>query len=49
LWGPEYVFNVGPGDVFVCRGAGDFVDVYSIASFEYPVAVLSTPIILFQA
>jgi carbonic anhydrase len=44
--GPEYAFDVGLGDVFVCRGAGNFADVYSIASFEYAVAVLGTPVIL---
>jgi carbonic anhydrase len=43
---PEYAFDVGRGDVFVCRGAGNFADVYSIASFEYAVAVLGTPFIL---
>src|SRR6516162_9314797 len=44
--GPEYAFDVGRGDVFVCRVAGNFADDYSIASFEYTVAVLGTPFIL---
>ena len=44
--GPEYAFDVGRGDVFVCRVAGNFADVASIASFEYAVAVLGTPFIL---
>ena len=44
--GPEYAFDVGRGDVFVCRDAGNFADVYSIASFEYAVVVLGTPLIL---
>jgi carbonic anhydrase len=44
--GPEYAFDVGRGDVFVCRVAGNFADDYSIASFEYAVAVLGTPLIL---
>jgi carbonic anhydrase len=44
--GPEYAFDVGRGDVFVCRVAGNFADAYSIASFEYAVAVLGTPLIL---
>jgi carbonic anhydrase len=44
--GPEYAFDVGRGDVFVCRVAGNFADVDSIASFEYAVAVLGTPLIL---
>lgn len=43
---PEYAFDVGRGDVFVCRGAGNFADVYSIASFEYAVAVLGLPLIV---
>jgi carbonic anhydrase len=44
--GPEYAFDVGRGDVFVCRVAGNFADVNSTASFEYAVAVLGTPLIL---
>ncbi|MBV8376537.1 MAG: carbonic anhydrase [Verrucomicrobia bacterium] len=44
--GPEYVFDVGRGDIFVCRVAGNFADDHSIASFEYAVAVLGTPLIL---
>ncbi len=44
--GPEYAFDVGRGDIFVCRVAGNFADVNSIASFEYAVAVLGTPLIL---
>jgi carbonic anhydrase len=43
---PEYAIDVSRGDVFVCRVAGNFVDVHSIASFEYAVAVLGTPLIL---
>jgi carbonic anhydrase len=44
--GPEYAFDIGRGDVFVCRVAGNFADANSIASFEYAVAVLGTPFIL---
>ena len=44
--GPEYAFDVGRGDVFVCRVAGNCADPYSIASFEYGVAVLGVPFIL---
>jgi carbonic anhydrase len=44
--GPEYAFDVGRGDVFVCRVAGNFADDYSVASFEYAVAVLGTPLIV---
>jgi carbonic anhydrase len=44
--GPEYAFDTGRGDVFVCRVAGNFANPDTIASFEYSVAVLSTPLIL---
>ena len=44
--GPEYAFDTGRGDLFVCRVAGNFADDYSIGSFEYAVAVLGTPFIL---
>ncbi|MGB9273603.1 MAG: carbonic anhydrase [Terrimicrobiaceae bacterium] len=44
--GPEYAFDTGRGDLFVCRVAGNFADANSIASFEYAVAVLGTPLIL---
>ena len=44
--GPEYAFDTGRGDLFVCRVAGNFADANSIASFEYAVAVLGTPFIL---
>jgi carbonic anhydrase len=44
--GPEYAFDTGRGDIFVCRVAGNFANPDTIASFEYAVAVLSTPLIL---
>lgn len=34
------------GDVFVCRVAGNFANADTVASFEYAVAVLGTPLIL---
>jgi carbonic anhydrase len=43
---PEYCFDAGRGDLFVCRVAGNFANDESIASFEYAVHVLSTPLIL---
>jgi carbonic anhydrase len=43
---PEYCFDVARGDVFVCRVAGNFASDDVIASFEYAVAVLNTPLIL---
>jgi len=44
--GPEYAFDTGRGDLFVCRVAGNFADIHSITSFEYAVAILGTPLIL---
>ena len=43
---PEYCFDSGRGDLFVCRVAGNFANAESIASFEYAVHVLSMPLIL---
>ena len=43
--GPEYAFDTGRGDVFVCRVAGNFANPDTIASFEYAVANLGTPLI----
>ena len=44
--GPEFAFDTGRGDLFVCRVAGNFADEESIASFEYGVSVLGTPLIV---
>jgi carbonic anhydrase len=43
---PEYAFDSGRGDLFVCRVAGNFANAESIASLEYSVAVLGSPLIL---
>lgn len=43
--GPEYAFDTGRGDIFVCRVAGNFANIDSIASFEYAVSALGTPLI----
>ncbi len=43
---PEYAFDSGRGDLFVCRVAGNFTNDDTIASFEYAVANLGTPLIL---
>lgn len=43
---PEYCFDVAHGDIFVCRVAGNFASDDIVASFEYAVAVLTTPLIL---
>ncbi len=43
---PEYAFDSGRGDLFVCRVAGNFANPESVASLEYAVSVLATPAIL---
>jgi carbonic anhydrase len=43
---PEYAFDSGRGDLFVCRVAGNFANTETIASMEYAVAVLGVPLIL---
>jgi len=43
---PEYAFDAGRGDLFVCRVAGNFASSESIASLEYAVSVLATPLIM---
>ena len=43
---PEYAFDGGRGDLFVCRVAGNFAGDETVASMEYTVAVLGTPLIL---
>lgn len=43
---PEFAFDTGRGDLFVCRVAGNFAEANSIASFEYAVAVLGTPLLV---
>lgn len=43
---PEYAFDSGRGDLFVCRVAGNFANDETVASMEYTVAILGTPLIL---
>lgn len=43
---PEFAFDTGRGDVFVCRVAGNFASDESVASLEYAVAALNTPLIV---
>ncbi len=43
---PEYCFDTARGDLFVCRVAGNFASDEMVASLEYAVAVLNTPLIL---
>jgi carbonic anhydrase len=43
---PEYAFDSGRGDLFVCRVAGNFAHTETVASLEYAVAVLGAPLVL---
>jgi carbonic anhydrase len=43
---PEYCFDAARGDLFVCRVAGNFATEEIIASLEYGVQVLNTPLIM---
>jgi carbonic anhydrase len=43
---PEYAFDSGRGDLFVCRVAGNFANDDMVASLEYAVAILNTPLLL---
>ena len=43
---PEYCFDTARGDVFVCRVAGNFASDAIVASLEYTVQVLNTPLIM---
>jgi carbonic anhydrase len=43
---PEYCFDTARGDLFVCRIAGNFASDEMVASLEYAIAVLNTPLIM---
>jgi carbonic anhydrase len=43
---PEAIFNTGLGELFVVRVAGNVANTSSIASIEYAVAHLKTPVIV---
>jgi carbonic anhydrase len=43
---PEYCFDTARGDVFVCRIAGNFASDEMVASLEYAIQVLNTPLIM---
>ena len=44
--GPEHSFDESHGDLFVARVAGNYVTVDFLATLEYAVAVLHTPLIM---
>ena len=43
---PEFVFDQGPGDLFVVRVAGNFANEDGLASFEYAVKFLGVPLVV---
>jgi carbonic anhydrase len=43
---PELLFDQGPGDLFVVRLAGNFVDDDGLASLEYAVKFLGAPLLM---
>ena len=43
---PEFGFDQGPGDLFVVRVAGNFVDEDGLASLEYGATILGVPLIM---
>lgn len=43
---PEYAFDSGRGDLFVCRVAGNFANDDTVASLEYASAILNTPLFM---
>jgi len=43
---PELLFDQGPGDIFVVRVAGNFVNDDGLASLEYAVEFLNAPLIM---
>ena len=44
--GPEFAFDSARGDLFVVRIAGNFANDDNVASLEYGVAVLNTPLVM---
>lgn len=43
---PELAFDTSRGDLFVCRVAGNIANVDAIASFEYAIVILHTPLLV---
>ena len=43
---PELIFDQGPGDLFVVRVAGNYVNVDNLASLEYAIEVLGAPLVM---
>ena len=43
---PNWIFNTAPGDLFVIRSAGNTAFAEAIASIEYSVSVLNSPLVM---
>lgn len=43
---PELMFDQAPGDLFVVRIAGNYLNLDALSSLEYGVAVLGTPLLM---
>jgi carbonic anhydrase len=43
---PEFIFDRDPGELFVCRVAGNYMNVDILASLEYGVEALGAPLIM---
>ena len=43
---PEHCFDEAKGDLFIARGAGNYLNNDNIATIEYSVVVLNTPLIM---
>jgi carbonic anhydrase len=43
---PELIFDRDPGELFVCRVAGNYMNVDILASLEYGVAALGAPLVV---
>jgi carbonic anhydrase len=43
---PELAFDQGPGDVFVVRVAGNFLNEDGLASMEYAIKILGVPLLM---
>jgi carbonic anhydrase len=43
---PELIFDQDPGQLFVCRVAGNYMNVDILASLEYGVTVLGAPLVM---
>lgn len=43
---PELIFDQGPGDLFVTRVAGNYMNTDNLASLEYGVEVLHAPLVM---